>query len=168
MPKFKFIISPYLTWLRICFLSCGLFMHSAIANEALPLAANPELESQVTKIAVELRCLVCQNETIAGSNAELAVDLRQQIRDQLQNGKSKEDIMAYMVDRYGDFVLYKPPVKISTFILWFGPFVLLFAGLWSLFRHIRREHRQGKTVQDSVDELSQARALLSSVRKDSK
>jgi cytochrome c-type biogenesis protein CcmH len=73
-----------------------------------------------------------------------------------------------MVDRYGDFVLYKPPVKISTFILWFGPFVLLFVGLWSLFRHIRSEHRQEKTVQDSVDELSQARALLSSVKKDSK
>jgi cytochrome c-type biogenesis protein CcmH len=143
-------------------------MHCAIANEALPLAANPELETQVNKIAVELRCLVCQNETIAGSNAELAVDLRQQIRDQLQNGKSKEDIMTYMVDRYGDFVLYKPPVKISTMILWFGPFILLFAGSWTLFRHIRRENRPVKTVQDSVDELSQARALLSSVRKDSK
>jgi len=168
MTTLKFIISPSLIWLRICFFSCGLFMHCAIANEALPLAANPELETQVNKIAVELRCLVCQNETIAGSNAELAVDLRQQIRDQLQNGKSKEDIMAYMVDRYGDFVLYKPPVKISTFILWFGPFVLLFAGLWTLLRHIRRENRPIKTVQDSVDELSQARALLSSVRKDSK
>ncbi len=167
MPKFKSIISLFLVWLRVFFLSFGLFIHCAIANEALPLAANPELESQVAKIAVELRCLVCQNETIAGSNAELAVDLRQQIRDQLQNGKSKEDIMAYMVDRYGDFVLYKPPVKISTFILWFGPFLLLLAGLWTLLRHIRRENRQEKTVQDSVDELSQARALLSSVKKDS-
>jgi cytochrome c-type biogenesis protein CcmH len=139
-----------------------------MADEAKPLADNPELEAKVQMIAIELRCLVCQNETIAGSHADLAVDLRNQIRAQLQNGKSKDDIIAYMVDRYGDFVLYKPPVKSNTLILWFGPFVILLIGLWTLLRHIRQERVVAELVSGNPDDVLKARALLSSAKKDTK
>jgi cytochrome c-type biogenesis protein CcmH len=148
----------------------SLFLLSSIsmADEAKPLADNPELEAKVQMIAIELRCLVCQNETIAGSHADLAVDLRNQIRAQLQNGKSKDDIIAYMVDRYGDFVLYKPPVKSNTLILWFGPFVILLIGLWTLLRHIRQERVVAELVSGNPDDVLKARALLSSAKKDTK
>ena len=92
-------------------------------------------------IAEELRCLVCQNETIAASHADLAVDLRQQIRLKLQQGQSQAQILDFMVQRYGDFVLYRPPVKSSTWLLWAGPFVLLGAALLILGLHIRRRRR---------------------------
>jgi cytochrome c-type biogenesis protein CcmH len=140
----------------------------SMADEAKPLADNPELEAKVQTIAIELRCLVCQNETIAGSHADLAVDLRNQIRAQLQNGKSKDDIITYMVDRYGDFVLYKPPVKSNTLVLWFGPFIILLIGLWALLRHIRQERVVAKLVSDNPDDVLKARALLSSAKKDTK
>jgi cytochrome c-type biogenesis protein CcmH len=79
-------------------------------------------------IATELRCLVCQNQTIADSHADLAVDLRQQIRELLKKGSTDQQVLSYMTDRYGDFVLYRPPVKTTTWFLWFGPGVLLVAG----------------------------------------
>jgi cytochrome c-type biogenesis protein CcmH len=140
----------------------------SIADEAKPLADNPELEAKVQTIAVELRCLVCQNETIAGSHADLAVDLRNQIRTQLQSGKSKDDIIAYMVDRYGDFVLYKPPVKTNTLVLWFGPFIILLVSLWALLRHIRQDQVVVKLDSGNSDDVLKARALLSSAKKDTK
>lgn len=148
----------------------GLFLLSSnsMADEAKPLADNPELEAKVQTIAIELRCLVCQNETIAGSHADLAVDLRNQIRNQLQSGKSKDDIIAYMVDRYGDFVLYKPPVKSNTLVLWFGPFVILLIGLWALLRHIRQDRVVVKLDSGNPDDVLKARALLSSAKKDTK
>jgi cytochrome c-type biogenesis protein CcmH len=145
-----------------------MFSSISMADEAKPLADNPELEAKVQMIAIELRCLVCQNETIAGSHADLAVDLRNQIRAQLQNGKSKDDIIAYMVDRYGDFVLYKPPVKSNTLVLWFRPFIILLIGLWALLRHIRQERVVAKLVSDNPDDVLKARALLSSAKKDTK
>ena len=111
------------------------------AQEARPLAADPVLEAKVMHIAEELRCLVCQNETIAASHADLAVDLRQQIRLKLQQGQSQAQILDFMVQRYGDFVLYRPPVKSSTWLLWAGPFVLLGAALLILGLHIRRRRR---------------------------
>ena len=149
-------------------LSLFLCTSISMANEAKPLADNPELEAKVQTIAIELRCLVCQNETIAGSHADLAVDLRNQIRDQLQSGKSKDEIIAYMVDRYGDFVLYKPPVKSNTLVLWFGPFVILLIGLWALLRHIRQDRVVVKLDSGNPDDVLKARALLSSVEKDTK
>src|SRR5918995_2913228 len=92
---------------------------------ALPLGAqNPDLEKRVTALADELRCLVCQNQTLADSNAPLAVDLRNQIREQLARGASEREVRDFMVARYGDFVLYKPPLKASTVALWFGPVIL--------------------------------------------
>jgi len=149
-------------------LSLFLLASISIAEEAKPLADNPELEAKVQTIAIELRCLVCQNETIAGSHADLAVDLRNQIRAQLQSGKSKDDIIAYMVDRYGDFVLYKPPVKSNTLVLWFGPFIILLIGLWALLRHIRQERVVARLDVENPDAVLKARALLSSVEKDTK
>jgi cytochrome c-type biogenesis protein CcmH len=110
----------------------------AAAQEARPLADDPVLEAQVMRIAEELRCLVCQNETIAASHADLAVDLRKQIRQQLQQGRSEAQILDFMVQRYGDFVLYRPPVKSSTWLLWGGPFLLLGAALIGLGLNIRR------------------------------
>lgn len=129
---------------------------------AQPLAKDPALEARVMDIAKDLRCLVCQNETIAGSHADLAIDLRRQIQDQLEAGKSKDDIMQYMVDRYGDFVLYKPPVKSSTLILWVGPFLLMLLGMWSLRNFVKKQTAQKKVDSFSAQDLSQARAMLES------
>src|SRR5262245_32546410 len=108
-------------------------MAGAGAREAAPAAADPALEARVTALASELRCLVCQNETIADSHADLAVDLRDQIREKMRQGQSNDQIVAFMVDRYGDFVLYRPPLKASTVLLWFGPLLLALAGIVTLF-----------------------------------
>ncbi len=113
----------------------------AQAAEAPSVAADPALEAKVVAIAAELRCLVCQNQTIADSNAELAVDLRNQVRDMLRKGQTQEQILAYMTARYGDFVLYRPPLKESTALLWFGPAALLLGGLAVLVLVLRRRNR---------------------------
>src|SRR5690554_6083039 len=106
---------------------------------ALPSwADNGAAEKRMLDIAGELRCLVCQNESIAASRAELAVDLRQQIREQIEAGKSDAEIRAYMVDRYGDFILYRTPLKATTLLLWFGPMLLLVFGLLVLAMTLRR------------------------------
>lgn len=121
---------------------------AAGAKEAQPVAANPELEARMMALATELRCLVCQNETIAASHADLAVDLRQQIREMLQRGMSDADVRRYMTDRYGDFVLYKPPMKSTTALLWFGPGVLLVVALAALFVVLRRRQRMAPDAFD--------------------
>ena len=99
----------------------------------------PTLERRVNDLAHELRCLVCQNQTIADSNAPLAQDLRNQIREQLQDGKSEREVIDFMVARYGDFVLYRPPFKAATVALWTGPFVLHLLGAWLLVRRVRKK-----------------------------
>ncbi len=104
-------------------------------------AANPVLEARMMALAAELRCLVCQNQTIADSHAGLAVDLRQQIRDLLEKGQNEDQIRAYMTARYGDFVLYKPPLKPTTALLWVGPALLLLLALATLWRVLRRRQR---------------------------
>jgi len=98
-----------------------------------------DLEKRTAALAQELRCLVCQNQTLADSNAPLAVDLRNQIREQLASGKSERDVKEYMVARYGDFVLYRPPFNAATALLWAGPFLLLLGGFFLLFRRLRRK-----------------------------
>jgi cytochrome c-type biogenesis protein CcmH len=113
------------------------------AADAPLTAAEPELEKQMLRISAELRCLVCQNQTIADSNADLAVDLRNQVRDMLRQGQSEKQIIDYMTARYGDFVLYRPPIKGSTFLLWFGPTVLMVVGLATLVLVLRRRSRLG-------------------------
>lgn len=135
---------------------------------AKPLAENPELEEKVMDIAKDLRCLVCQNETIAGSHADLAIDLRQKIKEQLEAGKSKAEIIQYMVDRYGDFVLFKPPFKTSTLLLWCGPFLLVLYGMWILLSYIRKKGRYETIENFSVQDLSHARSILEAQQANSK
>lgn len=135
---------------------------AAAAPRAVPLSDDPALEAEVMRIAHDLRCLVCQNESIAASNADLAVDLRGQIRSQLRVGRSDREIIEYMVERYGDFVLFKPPVKPTTWPLWGGPFVLLVAMAWWLARTLRRRRAEVAAAQRplSDDERRRARELL--------
>jgi len=115
---------------------------AAWAGEAQPVAADPALEERVTALATELRCLVCQNQTLADSNAPLAVDLRNQIRERMREGASERDIIAYMVERYGDFVLYRPPWKATTLLLWLGPILLMLGGLAALYYRLARRRRE--------------------------
>ena len=132
------------------------------AKEAQPSAADPVLEERVMKLSRELRCLVCQNETLADSRADLAEDLRNQIREQMKAGKSDKEIITFLTDRYGKFVLYRPPVDPTTYLLWFGPFVLLLAGLLLLFRYVKQ--RSGLIAESplSAEERRRAEALLAS------
>ncbi|MGQ0547491.1 MAG: cytochrome c-type biogenesis protein [Betaproteobacteria bacterium] len=119
---------------------------------------DPDLEKRVNSLAQELRCLVCQNQTLADSNAPLAVDLRNQVREQLAAGRSEQDVLDFMVARYGDFVLYRPPLKASTLFLWVGPFVFLVAGLWLLIRRVRRQSGPASALSDA--ERARAAKLL--------
>ena len=122
------------------------------------LAEDPALERRVANLAHELRCLVCQNQTIADSNAPLAVDLRNQIREQLSAGRSEREVVDFMVARYGDFVLYRPPFKATTLLLWVGPFAFLIAGFYFLLRFLRR--RQVPVPRLSADDRARAAKLL--------
>jgi cytochrome c-type biogenesis protein CcmH len=113
----------------------------AHAREAAPEAADPALEARMVRVTSELRCLVCQNQTIADSHADLAVDLRRQVREQLQAGRTDAEIIDYMTARYGDFVLYRPPFKTTTVLLWLGPALMLAGGLLVLTVVLRRRSR---------------------------
>src|SRR5687768_18372815 len=136
---------------------------AVVAQEARPMADDPELEKRVTKLSQELRCLVCQNETLAESRADLANDLRNQVREQMKAGKSDKEIVAFLTERYGDFILYRPPVKPTTYLLWFGPFLMLIGGLVFLFRHLK--HRRQLIVDEplSQNERRRAEELLNDV-----
>src|SRR5262245_7607470 len=112
-------------------------------------ADDPALEKRVAALAHELRCLVCQNQTLADSNAPLAVDLRNQIREQLKKGASEQEITDFMVQRYGDFVLYRPPLKASTVLLWTGPFLLLAVGVLVLLRRVRSSRRDAPPLSEA-------------------
>ena len=125
----------------IVVLLAALLGAATAAKEALPEAADPALEARMTRITAELRCLVCQNQTIADSNAGLAVDLRRETREMLRQGKSDAEIIAYMTARYGDFVLYRPPLKSTTALLWFGPAAMLALGAAGLVLVLRRRTR---------------------------
>lgn len=107
-------------------------------KEAVPLAEDPAIEQRMIAISEEMRCLVCQNESLSGSRSELAQDLRNELRQLLKDGKTDAEIKEFMVTRYGDFVLYRPPVKTSTWVLWGGPFVLLVLAFLFLLRHVGR------------------------------
>jgi cytochrome c-type biogenesis protein CcmH len=134
-------------------------MQYAFAKEAAPAADDPAIEQRMSEIASELRCLVCQNQSIVDSNAPLAVDLRNQIRDQLKQGRSVQEITDYMVARYGDFVLYRPPLKATTVLLWAGPLLLMLAGLLIMVRRIAR--RRVEAAPLSREERETAERLLS-------
>src|SRR5687767_2303104 len=123
----------------------------------LAAAQTAEMDKRVGALANELRCLVCQNQTLADSNAPLAVDLRNQIREQLKAGASERDVIDFMVARYGDFVLYRPPFKATTVALWAGPFVILILGLAFLWRSVARRRAEPDLPQD---EQARAAKLL--------
>lgn len=132
----------------------------AYANEAAPAAQDPVLEQRVMRLAADLRCLVCQNQSIADSQADLAIDLKNQVRSQMQAGKSDAEIREYMVARYGDFVLYKPPLKSTTALLWAGPFVLLVAGGLTLGFYLRRRRERLTESKLTPEQRVRADALL--------
>jgi cytochrome c-type biogenesis protein CcmH len=135
------------------------FAPGTFAGEARPVAADPALEERVTAVASELRCLVCQNQTLADSNAPLAVDLRNQIRERMEQGATDGAIVDYMVARYGDFVLYRPPLKATTVLLWAGPALLTIAGFAALFASLARRRRAARS-ELSDEERAKAQALL--------
>jgi cytochrome c-type biogenesis protein CcmH len=136
------------------------FSGFALAKEAQPSSADPALEERVMKLSKELRCLVCQNETLADSRADLAEDLRGQIREQMKAGQSDKQIVAYLTARYGKFILYNPPIDPTTYLLWFGPFILLLAGLFVLFRYLKQRRELIVDRPLSADERLRAEALL--------
>lgn len=110
----------------------------AYAGEATDMAADPVLEQRMIGLAENLRCLVCQNESLASSHSGLAEDLRREVREQMQKGLSDQEIIDYLVSRYGDFVLFDPPVKKTTLVLWYGPFALLLIGIGTLVYQLRK------------------------------
>ena len=121
---------------------------------------DPVIEARLANLSKELRCLQCQNQTLADSPAGLAADLRREIRVQMKAGKSDQEIVAFLTQRYGDFILYKPRVTFTTYLLWFGPFVLLLGGLYALFRYIRQRRDSISEQPLSADERRRAEELL--------
>ena len=136
-------------------LSCG-----AQAGEAQPAAADPQLEKRVMEVSQELRCLVCQNQTIADSSAPLAVDLRGQVREKLEQGMTQDQIIDYMVERYGEFVRYRPAMTAKTVVLWFGPALALFIAVVMLVRRLRVRHRAAAPALLTDEERARAAAWL--------
>ncbi|NCP39139.1 MAG: cytochrome c-type biogenesis protein CcmH [Rhodoferax sp.] len=130
------------------------------AAEAPALADDPIVEQRLIAIAEDLRCLVCQNESLAGSRAELANDLRREVRSLIKSGKSDAEIKEFLVSRYGDFVLYQPPVKPTTWLLWFGPLLLLLGAIWLLVRTIRTTQSNANTMPLDAEQRAKALALL--------
>lgn len=145
----------YLLILLVCLLP----VHSH-AGQATDMAADPVLEKRMIGLAENLRCLVCQNESLASSHAELAEDLRREVREQMQKGLSDQEIIDYLVSRYGDFVLYDPPVKNYTLVLWFGPFVLLLIGSGVLIYQLRKRKSLIAETELSDEDAQRAAALL--------
>ncbi len=143
-------------------LACCLlfFSGAAIAREAAPMAADLEVEKRMVAISEELRCLVCQNESLSGSHAELAQDLRREIRTMIGEGKTDKEILDFMVARYGDFVRYRPPMKPTTWLLWGGPFLLMAGGIAALIIFLRRRVRENTNPELSEEEHRRAAALL--------
>ena len=137
----------------------------AYANDAAPLADDPVIEQRLISISEEMRCLVCQNESLAGSRSDLANDLRREIRTLIKEGKSDEQIRSFMVDRYGDFVLYRPPVKPITWLLWISPFAILMIGIGFLFSYLRRRNANVLTAELTAEENQKIDALLNTLSK---
>jgi len=137
-------------------LCCGaaLLAKEAQSNE------DPKIELRMRSLTEQLRCLVCQNETLADSRADLAEDLRKQVREQMKAGKSDQEILAYLTQRYGDFVLYNPPVKATTYLLWFGPFILLIGGTGVLYRYLKHRREVIKDEPLTAAERKRAADIL--------
>lgn len=139
----------------ILLVSCSLRI---VAQERvrMDVEVDPAFEARFKKLSSELRCLVCQNETLADSRADLAIDLRNEILQQMKAGKTDQEIIAFLTARYGDFVLYRPPLKPTTYLLWFGPFALLILGFLFLYRYLRE--RAGLISDQPLTEEEHQRA----------
>lgn len=144
----------------IALLLLALALGTAAAEEAAPLAQDPAVEKRMLSITEEMRCLVCQNESLASSHAELAEDLRRQVREMMEKGMTDQQIIDYLVARYGDFVLYDPPVKETTMLLWYGPFALLLIGAGVLYYQLRKRRRIVPEIQLTPEAQQRAAALL--------
>ena len=144
MYKYLFLLSFLFTW-------------GVQAQAPLDSAA---LDVRVQKLSEELRCLVCQNQSLADSHADLAIDLKNQVREKMQQGASDADVITFMTERYGDFVLYRPPMKATTLLLWFGPGLLLIAGLIALFMRLKRRTQVQADAELSAADRARAAALL--------
>jgi len=147
---------PRAAWIVSLWLAVVITTPPAQSGQAVPVAADPALEARVNALAAELRCLVCQNQSLADSHAELAVDLKNQVREQLRAGRSESQVVEYMTQRYGDFVLYRPPLKASTVLLWVGPLLLVLMGAGLLWRSLRSARSAPRA--SSLDPAEQARA----------
>ncbi|MBU3595270.1 cytochrome c-type biogenesis protein CcmH [Polynucleobacter sp. 86C-FISCH] len=143
----------------------ALSLGSVFARDAAPLADDPVTEQRLISISEEMRCLVCQNESLAGSRSDLANDLRREIRILISEGKSDDQIRSFMVERYGDFVLYRPPVKPVTWLLWIGPFVILGIGIAGLLMYLRRRNSSVPNVVLTDADNQKIDALLNAADK---
>ena len=144
-------------WLTLILM---LFAGPVWASEARPLGDDPAVEARLKHLAVELRCLVCQNQTLADSNAPLAEDLRREVREMIVKDMSDKEIIEFLVERYGDFVLYRPPLKATTTLLWVGPFVLLAVGATALVITLRRRARKVIDMPVTDEEHRRVEQLL--------
>ncbi len=142
--------------MRLCLFLIWLLPTAVLAQEARPLGEDPAVEARLKQLAVELRCLVCQNQTLADSNAPLAEDLRREVREMIAKDMTDDQIVDFLVTRYGDFVRYRPPLKTTTWLLWAGPFLLLAAGATVLAVSLRRRAQQ--TGEDTLSQEQRARA----------
>ncbi len=129
-------------------------------KEAVPVSENPEIERRMIALSEELRCLVCQNESLAGSRSDFAKDLRREIREQLIANKSNKEITDFLVARYGDFVLYRPPLRTNTMLLWYGPFIFLLIGACTLIISLRQRRKQLEEVALSEEQIEKAEEIL--------
>ena len=148
------------------FIASILFTLSSFAKEAQPTSEDPELEKRLISLSENLRCLVCQNETIAESRADFSNDMRREIREQMKANKSDAEIIEFLVARYGDFVLYDPPFKSTTFLLWFGPLILFISGVAALMFYLRRRRTQIEEDSLSDSERLQAETLIKAIDKE--
>ena len=152
--------SRLLALLLLCLFSS--FAIAQVQEEERP-SDDPVIEARLANLSKELRCLQCQNQTLADSPAGLASDLRREIREQMKAGKSDQEVVAFLTQRYGDFILYRPRVTFTTYLLWFGPFVLLLGGLLILFYYIRQRRDTVDEKPLSADERRRAEELLASL-----
>ncbi|HEV8426299.1 MAG TPA: cytochrome c-type biogenesis protein [Pyrinomonadaceae bacterium] len=150
----------FLPLLLICLLASVVI--AQVQEQEVP-SDDPVIEQRLANLSKELRCLQCQNQTLADSPAGLAADLRREIRVQMKAGKSDKEVVAFLTQRYGDFILYRPRVTYTTYLLWFGPFVLLVGGLWILFSYIKKRRDLVPQNPLSAEEHRRAEELLGSI-----
>lgn len=150
----------FVSILLVCLLASVVM--AQVQEEEVP-SDDPVIEQRLANISKELRCLQCQNQTLADSPAGLAADMRREIRAQMKAGKSDQEVIAFLTQRYGDFILYRPRVTFTTYLLWFGPFVLLLAGLYGLFHYIKLRRDSIPEKPLSAEERRRAEEMLASI-----